>query len=95
MSRWQQRMAEKWQRKAERHGFEARAYGATGNRAFDEYRTETLRRLEEESREFHGFLDKLRMAKDKAEFDAFMAERRDKPQSGPQTGSQPGPTTAG
>jgi Protein of unknown function (DUF2852) len=45
------------------------------NRAFDEYRQETLRRLEEEQREFQEFLVRLRMAKDKAEFDQFMAER--------------------
>ena len=49
---------------------------SSGNRAFDEYRTETLRRLEEEEREFREFLDRLRHAKDKAEFDQFMAERR-------------------
>ena len=48
----------------------------SGNRAFDEYREETLRRLEEEQREFQEFLVRLRMAKDKAEFDQFMAERR-------------------
>ena len=58
----------------------------TGNRAFDEYRTETLRRLEEEQREFQGFLARLRMAKDKAEFDQFMAERRTRPEP---TASQP------
>jgi hypothetical protein len=51
---------------------------SSGNRAFDEYRGETLRRLEEEQREFHEFLDRLRMAKDKAEFDQFMAERRNR-----------------
>src|SRR5262249_50825712 len=49
---------------------------SSGNRAFDEYRAETLRRLEEEQREFQDFLARLRMAKDKAEFDQFMAERR-------------------
>jgi hypothetical protein len=49
---------------------------SSGNRAFDDYRTETLRRLEEEQQEFSSFLDRLRFAKDKAEFDAFMAERR-------------------
>ncbi len=54
----------------------------SGNQAFDEYRAETLRRLEEEQREFREFLSRLRMAKDKAEFDQFMAERR--PQSEPQ-----------
>jgi hypothetical protein len=49
---------------------------SSGNRAFDEYREETLRRLEDEQREFQDFLVRLRMAKDKAEFDQFMAERR-------------------
>ena len=52
---------------------------SSGNRAFDEYRTETLRRLEDEQKEFHEFLDRLRMAKDKSEFDQFMAERRNRP----------------
>ena len=49
---------------------------SSGNRAFDEYRQETLHRLEEEQREFQDFLVRLRAAKDKAEFDQFMAERR-------------------
>jgi hypothetical protein len=48
----------------------------TGNRAFDEYRAETLRRLEEEQKEFTDFLERLRQARDKSEFDQFMAERR-------------------
>ena len=48
---------------------------ATGNAAFDAYRQETLRRLEEEADEFQTFLDRLRKARDKAEFDQFMAER--------------------
>lgn len=47
----------------------------SGNQAFDEYRAETLRRLEEERRAFQEYLDRLRMAKDRAEFDEFMAER--------------------
>ena len=57
---------------------------SSGNRAFDEYRTETLRRLEEEQREFRDFLDRLRMAKDKVEFDQFMAERRNRGSENPQ-----------
>ena len=52
----------------------------SGNRAFDEYRIDTLRRLEHEQREFHDFLARLRTAKDKAEFDQFMAGRRPPPQ---------------
>jgi hypothetical protein len=54
---------------------------SSGNRAFDEYRAETLRRLEEEERQFKEFLDRLRQAKDKAEFDQFMAEMRRRPES--------------
>jgi hypothetical protein len=57
---------------------------SSGNRAFDEYRSETLKRLEEEQREFREFLDRLRFAKDKTEFDQFMAERRNR-QQGPAT----------
>ncbi|MDC1198781.1 DUF2852 domain-containing protein [bacterium] len=48
----------------------------TGNTAFDQYREETLQRLEEEQSAFEGFLKRLRQAKDKAEFDQFMADRR-------------------
>jgi Protein of unknown function (DUF2852) len=52
---------------------------SSGNRAFDEYRAETLRRLEDEQKEFSSFLERLRFAKDKAEFDQFMDERRNRP----------------
>ncbi|MFQ6548703.1 DUF2852 domain-containing protein [Aestuariibius sp. 2305UL40-4] len=48
---------------------------STGNSAFDAYRAETLRRLEEEQASFERFLERLREAKDKAEFDQFMDER--------------------
>lgn len=61
---------------ARRFGRGMTTFGSTGNRAFDEYRSETLRRLEEEASEFQTFLQRLRHAKDKAEFDQFMAERR-------------------
>jgi hypothetical protein len=66
-----------------------RSAPSSGNRAFDEYRAETLRRLEEEQKEFGAFLDRLRFAKDKAEFDAFMAERRQRqePPAEPPPGS--------
>jgi hypothetical protein len=42
---------------------------------------ETLRRLEEEQKEFREFLDRLRHAKDKEEFDLFMAQHRPRPAS--------------
>ena len=57
---------------------EAKRFGGgpgTGNHAFDDYREATLKRLEDEANEFQGFLKRLRHAKDKAEFDQFMAER--------------------
>ena len=48
---------------------------STGNAAFDAYKADTLRRLEEEQKHFEAFLERLREAKDKAEFDQFMDER--------------------
>ncbi len=51
-------------------------FRSTGNMAFDEYREETLKRLEEEQREFKMFLERLRRAKDQKEFDQFMSERQ-------------------
>ncbi|PZX18520.1 uncharacterized protein DUF2852 [Palleronia aestuarii] len=48
---------------------------STGNAAFDAYRADTLHRLEEEQQAFESFLKRLREAKDKAEFDQFMADR--------------------
>ena len=58
---------------------------SSGNHAFDEYREETLRRLEDEQKEFLHFLERLRQAKDKSEFDQFMADRdrRSGPPPGP------------
>lgn len=55
---------------SQRHGFRA-----TGNGAFDAYKAETLRRLMTEQEQFEAFLDRLRDAKDKQEFDQFMDER--------------------
>jgi hypothetical protein len=57
-------------------GFRAKP---SGNKAFDDYRAETLRRLEEEQKEFQDYLERLRQARDKAEFDQFMNERRNRP----------------
>lgn len=69
-----------------RRKFGRRSMGSTGNTAFDEYREETLRRLEEEQSEFEAFLQRLRKAKDKAELDEFLAQRRRRQTEGdPQT----------
>ena len=53
----------------------AMAMKPSGNSAFDAYKADTLRRLEEEQGSFEAFLERLRAAKDKAEFDQFMDER--------------------
>lgn len=47
----------------------------SGNTAFDAYKAETLRRLQDEQEAFESFLQRLRDAKDKTEFDAFMNDR--------------------
>ncbi len=53
----------------------SRSTSTTGNAAFDTYKSDTLRRLEEEQQNFEAFLKRLRDARDKAEFDDFMKER--------------------
>ena len=56
---------------------------ASGNVAFDEYRRQELkrldeerRRLEQERRDFESYVANLRRAKDQEEFNRFMSERR-------------------
>jgi hypothetical protein len=71
--------------RAERCGkhFRRNSFGmSSGNAAFDDYRDEQLKRLDEERRrldeevsEFHDYMRNLRMAKDREEFDRFMRER--------------------
>lgn len=71
----------------QRHGgFGRNAYynaNSSGNAAFDEYRAEQLKRLEEERARldaeidaFHEYMANLNKAKDREEFDRFMNERR-------------------
>jgi hypothetical protein len=95
MSRWQNKM-ERMQGKMDRmrgkmDGSGSNWWGtppSSGNRAFDDYRQETLRRLEDEQREFKEFLERLRFAKDRQEFDQFMSDRRNHPAD---DGAQPQP----
>jgi hypothetical protein len=61
----------------------------SGNAAFDEYRGDTLRRLEEEQKDFAAFLERLRFAKDRAEFEHFMTDRRSRPAAPPAEGERP------
>ncbi|QIB33377.1 DUF2852 domain-containing protein [Ancylobacter pratisalsi] len=88
--RWQEEGAE-----AMRHAFGGRCgrrsgFSPSGNRAFDEYREDTLRRLEDEQKDFKDFLERLRQAKDKAEFDQFMADRRNRPDTPPPSDASSG-----
>jgi hypothetical protein len=93
------RAAERWEQKRGRweermqhwRGHHSHGLRPSGNHAFDEYREEALRRLEEEVTEFRSFLERLRAAKDRAEFDEFMRERRNR-QSGSGQGQGEGPT---
>ena len=55
---------------------------SSGNAAFDDYRAEQLKRLEEERKrldedyqKFQDYLRNLRMARDREEFDRFMRDR--------------------
>lgn len=65
------------------HGFRHGGFGqSSGNAAFDEYRAEQLRRLEEERKRldeeinaFQEHMRNLRMARDREEFDRFMRDR--------------------
>lgn len=69
-----------WSKRMTSHFFKCsnskrHSMASTGNTAFDAYRDDTLKRLEDEQSAFHSFLQRLRDAKDKAEFDNFMDDR--------------------
>ncbi|WP_306117285.1 MULTISPECIES: DUF2852 domain-containing protein [unclassified Roseitalea] len=81
----------------------AQASARTGNVAFDDWREAELKRIEQERRkldemreEFDSYLRELRRAKDQQEFDAFMAARKSRTDTGatddgePRNGSVPG-----
>ena len=77
---WSNRMFSSTHRSKSRSRHSARSrFERSGNDAFDSYRDETLKRLEDEQAAFQTFLDKLRRAKDQAEFDQFMDDRRRHP----------------
>lgn len=79
-------------RMRDRYKDSAQKFTSSGNNAFDEYREATMRRLEDEEREFRDFLARLRQAKDRAEFDEFMKERRN---GGTGSTTPPGPSESG
>ena len=57
----------------------SRTFRSSGNAAFDAYKADTIRRLQDEQEAFEAFLQRLRDAKDKSEFDTFMADRAKAP----------------
>ena len=70
-----------WKGQASSYGF-----AGSGNAAFDTYKREQLKRLDEERRRledeqkaFRDFVERLRRAKGQDEFDRFMNERRAAP----------------
>jgi hypothetical protein len=75
---WSKRMSSHSYGCGRRRHSHHRAFRSTGNVAFDAYKEETLKRLETEQDAFQSFLDRLRAAKDKSEFDQFMDERATK-----------------
>ncbi len=95
---WRAHAAEAWDRRRERWmhrhgGGRGPRMRPTGNSAFDEYREQALNRLEEEAQEFRSFLERLRAAKDRQEFDEYMRQRRERP-AGSDAGSEsPAPQT--
>lgn len=54
---------------------------SSGNASFDAYRADVLDRLETEQENFEAFLERLRDAKDKTEFDQFMDDRAASPRA--------------
>lgn len=69
---WSNRMSSSFFRCSKSH---RSSLAPTGNSAFDAYKSDTLKRLEDEQNAFQSFLQRLRDAKDKTEFDTFMDER--------------------
>jgi len=84
--RWINKQKGNWKRSRKKRDF-TRSYNKrdgfnTGNAAFDKYREDQLRRLEEERDrldeeivQFQEYMQNLHMARDREEFDRFMNER--------------------
>jgi len=51
-------------------------FWGSGNAAFDEHREEVLQNLENEQTQFGEFIANLKKAKDRAEFDQFMKNKK-------------------
>ncbi len=86
--RWINKQKGNWKSKRNARNFN-RSYGRSGgnnsgNAAFDKYREDQLRRIDEERArlddeitQFRDYVQNLHMARDRDEFDRFMRERSD------------------
>ena len=70
-----ERRARHFERMGGHWGDHHAAMRPSGNAAFDAYKADMLKRLEDEQTAFEAFLQRLREAKDKSEFDNFMDDR--------------------
>ena len=84
------------------HWNRSHGMSSSGNAAFDDYRAEQLKRLDEERARldaeieaFHEYMANLNKAKDREEFDRFMNERRGSRQGYDQPRSDNGDTNHG
>jgi hypothetical protein len=78
-----------WRRGGDDHAWSRELNRDSGNSAFEDYKSAELARLQaeferlaREQREFAEHIEQLRRAKDKAEFDSFLASRRTPPAGG-------------
>jgi hypothetical protein len=78
-----------WRRGGDDHAWSRELNRDSGNSAFEDYKSAELDRLQaeferlaREQREFAEHIEQLRRAKDKAEFDSFLASRRSPPAGG-------------
>ncbi|WP_436643461.1 DUF2852 domain-containing protein [Microbaculum sp. FT89] len=93
---WGDRMIAWWDESQHR----MKVRGSTGNEAFEDYRRAELdrleterQRIEQEAVDFQEFMRDLRKARDREEFDRFMAERSGAAKKGKR--SRPAPDAAG
>ena len=96
--RWINRQKQWAGRCGSHHGFAGQGF-SSGNAAFDAYREEQLKRLDEERRKlddeveaFHEHMRNLRMARDREEFDRYMRDRQNvRPSTGDQNNQSGNP----
>jgi len=69
---WSDDLRREWQTQPHRR---PRTNRASGSDAFDACRRDTLNRMDDEQRDFAAYVERLRKAREREEFDRFMNER--------------------